>query len=90
MTFGDLTSDSDDGLPRFRKFFIPAVILQRKTHTCIISAHTASLSRTQQNSMYTVSGKKVATIFDYNSRISWWIFIIFILLKTGVYTDNNI
>ena len=34
--------------------------------------------------IYTVSGKKRGhVIFDYKSRISWWIFIIFIPLETG-------
>jgi len=41
-------------------------------------------------SYYTVSGKKRGhVIFDYNSRISWSIFIIFIPLETGMNTPQS-
>jgi len=40
---------------------------------------------------YTVSGKKRGhVIFNYNSRISWSIFIIFVPLETGMNTLNNV
>jgi len=39
------------------------------------------------NLLYTVSGKKRGhVIFNYNSGISWSIFIIFVPLKTGMNT----
>ena len=39
-------------------------------------------------SIYTVSGKKRPVIFNYNSRIPWSIFIIFIPLETGMNTPQ--
>jgi len=36
--------------------------------------------------VYTVSGKEAALFFDYNSRISWAIFIIFVPLEKGMNT----
>jgi len=39
--------------------------------------------------LYTVSGKRCHYIFDYNSRISWWIFIIFIPLDTEINTSKS-
>ena len=39
--------------------------------------------------IYTVSGKKEHVIFDYKSRISWWIFIIVKPLETGTNTPQS-
>ena len=43
-----------------------------------------------QSHVYTVAGKKRGhVIFDYNSRNSWWIFIIFIPLETEMNTPQS-
>jgi len=70
-------------------FWLRKISVRQQTFGIYCQKQTATvLWDTVSDFNYTVSGKRGHVIFNYNSRISWSIFIIFILLETGMNTPQ--